>query len=447
MRVESFADSLSRMFPAERGRMEVGGRFVRDVTIQVTEACNLRCTYCYQHDKTPRRLPVETGKKFIDLLLASDERSAAYVQSRECPGVTLNFIGGEPFLEIGTMDALTDYFIERMIDLRHPWLTRYRIGISSNGLLYFDERVQRYLKKNCEHLSMTITVDGNRPLHDMCRVDEAGNGSYDRAVAAERHWAALCRIDPGSKITVAPGNIDGLGDALAEFIDGGRTRVYANCVYEAGWTTEHAQKLYRHLKATADHLLETDRQDDVFVSILDDLCGVAYPTEHTWCGGNGLMMALDVNGDIYPCVRYTPSSVGQGHEKYKIGDVEHGFAGDAAERERIRCLACVDRLSQCPDKCRTCPIAAGCGDCAAYSYEVYGEIGHRTTYICEMHTARALAQVYYKNKAHLKTGVKTPLALNTPRDWALPIIGEREYEALLALAEKGTVNANGTDRS
>ena len=55
----------------------------------------------------------ETAKKFIDLILASDERTAVYLKSRECPGVMLDFIGGEPLLEIDLISDICDYFIEQ----------------------------------------------------------------------------------------------------------------------------------------------------------------------------------------------------------------------------------------------------------------------------------------------------------------------------------------------
>ena len=78
----------------------------------------------------------------------------------------------------------------------------------------------------------------------------------------------------------------------------------------------------------------------------------------------------------------------------------------------------------------------GCGDCAAYSYEVFGEVGHRTTYICDMHKARCLAQVYYRHKAWQKTGKKELIGLNCPKEWAIPIIGEEEYHMLEELVQE-----------
>jgi len=60
---------------------------------------------------------------------------------------------------------------------------------------------------------------------------------------------------------------------------------------------------------------------------LDDECGVTrYEKDIPWCGGSGSMICLDPRGDIYPCLRYCPSSIGYEKAiKMKIGDVEHGF--------------------------------------------------------------------------------------------------------------------------
>ena len=150
-RTEGYNDMLARIFPSE----DPARHHVLTATIQVTDACNLRCTYCYQINKASP----ETGKKFIDMILTG--QMDEYCDNRVLDGIILEFIGGEPFLEIDLIDELTDYFICRMIDLRHPCLNRYRISICSNGVLYFDPRVQRYIKKHFNHLSFSISIDGN----------------------------------------------------------------------------------------------------------------------------------------------------------------------------------------------------------------------------------------------------------------------------------------------
>ena len=53
-----------------------------------------------------------------------------------------------------------------------------------------------------------------------------------------------------------------------------------------------------------------------------------------------------------------------------------------------------------------------------------------------MHKARVLAQCYHHNRLHLERSDHAPKRMHIPRDWALPIIGEEEYEALLCLEQQ-----------
>lgn len=434
-RSEQFHDQLHRLFPTPDTRMKLCGTHAYNITIQVTEDCNLACTYCYQHDKSPKRLDPGIGKKFIDLILTADERTANYINSKEALGVTLDFIGGEPLLEIDTIEILTNYFIQRMIELEHPWATRFRISIGSNGMLYFDPKVQAFLKKHHAHTSMSITVDGNKEVHDACRIDHNGNGSYDRAMAAANHYQLTYGIPVGTKITISPDNLPKVGAALIEFAENGYQIINANYVYEDVWNINHAKELYRQLKTVADYYLDHDMDNDIWLSILDWGCGEAYQTDNSWCGGgSGLMLALDVRGDIYPCIRYTPSSMGNKQPPVRIGNVDRGIAITDEEKAIIHCLGCVTRSIQCTEKCRTCPIAMGCGDCAAYSYECTGKLDSRVTFICDMHKARSMASSYYRNKSFLKNKKKPPLPMNIPEDWALEIIDEEEYADLVDLA-------------
>jgi hypothetical protein len=87
-------------------------------------------------------------------------------------------------------------------------------------------------------------------------------------------------------------------------------------------------------------------------------------------------------------------------------------------------MSCITRRSQSTDECFNCPIASGCGWCSAYNYELYGTPNKRATYICGMHKARSLANVYYWRRM----GVDFPM--HCPKDWAVNIIGEEEFEVM-----------------
>lgn len=143
-----------------------------------------------------------------------------------------------------------------------------------------------------------------------------------------------------------------------------------------------------------------------------------------YCGGLGLMIAVDYKGDIYPCLRYMETSSNKNIPPYTIGDLENGINIKKEHCERVNCMSCITRRSQSTDECFNCPIATGCGWCSAYNYEVFGTQNKRATYICCMHKARVLANVYYWKRM----GVDFPM--NCPRDWAIEIIGEDEYDKL-----------------
>ena len=71
-----------------------------------------------------------------------------------------------------------------MIEKNHPWLFYTNFTICSNGLLYNTPDVQKVLKKFYPRLFLTISLDGDKNLHDTCRVDLSGKGTYDRVISA-----------------------------------------------------------------------------------------------------------------------------------------------------------------------------------------------------------------------------------------------------------------------
>lgn len=201
-----------------------------EVTFQVTEACTLACKYCYQYEKTPARMTWEVAKKGVDRLF-EDYKDTHYT-------VILDFIGGEPFLEPELIMKIVDYWEYQLIMHMDevPWYLYYMYSICSNGTDYFKPEVQKLLDRLGNKLSFTVSIDGNKELHDSARVHHDGvTGSYDEAVAAVND-AENNRYgrDLGSKMTIAPSNLMFLVPALKHYMNSGREIIYANTVYEEG---------------------------------------------------------------------------------------------------------------------------------------------------------------------------------------------------------------------
>jgi uncharacterized protein len=63
-------------------------------------------------------------------------------------------------------------------------------------------------------------------------------------MAGVKHWTETLGRRMGSKMTLAPANIQYTKDAVVGLIESGYDDINLNCVFEKGWTEEHATVLY-----------------------------------------------------------------------------------------------------------------------------------------------------------------------------------------------------------
>jgi radical SAM peptide maturase (CXXX-repeat target family) len=438
-RFEQYQDFMGRLLGAQ-SRVEglETPDVVKTVTFQVTDGCNLRCTYCYQINKNTRVMSFDVAKQFFDLLIEDSYKDDTYVSIKTTPGIVVEFIGGEPLLEIELIDQITDYIRWKLISENHPWANKVIFSMISNGVKYFSKEVQEYLTKNIGYVSFGISLDGCKGLHDMCRVFPDGTGSYDLAEAGCKHYMANFDSNMLTKLTVAPANITWLYEAFLNLYDLGYRVIHANCVYEKGWEIEHAKILYEQLKKIADHIIENDLEEEVYFRFFDenDCKPMQEEDNQNYCGSTGCMLACDPDGTICPCIRFMKSSLGDEIGDFALGTICDGIGKKEEHKNNICTLDSITRRSQSTDECWNCPIAVGCGHCTAYNYQETGTPNKRCTYICWMHRARSLANVYYWNKVYKKHKENIEYEIFLPKDLALQIIDEDEYDLLYSLSQK-----------
>lgn len=393
------------------------------------------CSYCYQINKKHHTMPFEVAKQFADMILESNKENNDYITVESSPGIVFEFIGGEPFLEIDLISQISDYLVTRMQEMRHPWRNRFMFSICSNGLLYNSPKVQAYMEKYKYNLSFSISIDGNKELHDSCRVQKDGSGSYDIAIAGVEHFREHFNGKMGSKMTMAPSNISYVFAAVKNLIELKYDEIYLNCVYEKGWNADHAGELYIQFKDVTDYMIESGHFNDTYLSYFDDSAfkPMAENDNNNWCGGTGAMIAVDYKGDIYPCLRYMESSIGDDIAAPKIGNIKDGFMHTDATKKVVSDMRKITRRSQSTDECFYCPIGRLCSWCSAYNYQEFGTADKRATYICIMHKSRALSNIYYWNSGFKKYAPWFKFASWIPREFALEIIDDEEYEYLISL--------------
>ena len=186
------------------------------------------------------------------------------------------------------------------------------------------------------------------------------------------------------------------------------------------------------MKKIADWLFENDAFRKYRISLFNENYFTPMTEDDTnnWCGGvcNG-MLAFDYLGQAFPCIRYMGSSLNGRQEPYSIGNTE-GLFNTPLFEERRELLTSITRQSQSTEECLQCPIAKGCAWCSGYNYEVFGTPNKRATFICCMHKARSLANAYYYNKGHYLMGESERMPIYLPKEEALEIISENEWEEL-----------------
>ena len=168
-------------------------RAPRDVILEITARCNLRCRYCYFFNNPVqeyRDLPTEEWLKFFD------ELGTLGVMN-----VTL--AGGEPFIREDLQQLLEGIVRNRM-----------RYGFLSNGTLIGDE-IAAFMASTgrCDYVQ--ISVDGScAQVHDSCR----GAGSFEGAIRGlrilQRH-----RIGVAVRVTIHRSNVHDLENIATFLLD------------------------------------------------------------------------------------------------------------------------------------------------------------------------------------------------------------------------------------
>lgn len=104
------------------------------------------------------------GKKAIDTLLKLNQEAAGY-------GIV--FFGGEPFLNFELIRNAVLYAVEEIVEKRKKYIG---FTLTTNGTILTNEIIS-FLKKY--KIGLTISLDGDRTIHNRSRVFENGEGSFD----------------------------------------------------------------------------------------------------------------------------------------------------------------------------------------------------------------------------------------------------------------------------
>lgn len=374
------------------------------ITFIVTKDCQLACKYCYLVGKNSNeRMSWEIAKKSIDYILSNKEFSDGCVQ--------FDFIGGEPFLEIDLIDKICDYLKTEMYRTNHKWFNDYQLMITTNGLNYNSEKVQKFIAKNISHLQICITIDGTETKHNINRVyKDSRKGSYKDVIKNIPLW--LNQFEKiHTKVTISSEDIPYIKESVIHLYKIGIYGVLINCVFEDVWKEGDDKLFEEQLIQLADVIIENEYYKNHVCSFFDEKIGKSLVDDSNWCGA-GMMLSIDAAGNFYPCTRFA---------KYSLREKEPIIIGNANEginKNLLRPFLTLKRSLQSSQECMNCEVASGCAWCQGENYDAAetSTIYQRATAICKMHKARVRANNYYWNKLYRKlelTGEEKPQSPNT----------------------------------
>ena len=289
---------------------------INSMALFVTQACNLRCTYCYE-EKTSGCMEEKTALRAVDWLLE---------HSGNIKKIYISFFGGEPFLNFPLIKNVAAYAREKAGALDKS----VAFATTTNATL-LDEEMILFLREYDVHV--LVSMDGPREIHDQQRPFADGRGSYDvilprvkKLLEVKPETRVHAVLVDDSKTELINNTLKDIGFAEVTLLPASASEFQGGAEEGAGKTEQS-----RNLDGL---LLEMEREAELWLNLvknkdsksLRDLrtkAQLSLPLiallhnkkKHYACGAGIKYIAVSDTGDIYLCHRFV------GQDEYKLGNV------------------------------------------------------------------------------------------------------------------------------
>ena len=345
------------------------------MVLNVTNQCNLSCTYCYEYGED-KIVETNNGKKSKFMSEETARQSVEFMlkESGANRVAHLTFFGGETLLNFSVLKSTIAYARQRAAEVGKE----VDFSLTTNATLLRPEIIE-FLAEN--RVGVTISIDGPKEMQDQFRLFHNGAGSYDVVAPKIRELLRLHRSRPiGARVTLTSQTLDikkifrhlteeiGFWEVGFAPVTTSPERKYA--IDDAGFDSMLGQ-----FRGLAQEFLECalENRRHGFSNLKDTLEEIhkgfskAYP-----CGAGLGLLGVSTDGDVALCHRFA------GSDAHKFGTVGDGIDRlvqlDFLEKNHIR-----DK-TDC-SKCWARPLCSG--GCYHEAYTRYGETTHPNLHYCE----------------------------------------------------------------
>ena len=309
--------------------------------------CNMRCRYCFYQDEAENREYKDYGMMSLDTAHALIDKSLETFDD-----VTFAFQGGEP-----TVRGLD--FFRSFTEYAEGKGKRVHFAIQTNG--YIINREWAMFLKEHGYL-VGLSMDGDKAMHDMYRIDPRGKGTFRRVFSAFQILSS-CGVDFNVLVTLTrPAALR--GGEIYRFLkrNGARFQQYIPCIdpmAEARGSEDYSLTPDAYLsflnEVFALYYRDWERGDYVSIRYFDNLVTMMMGLRPESCGLLGFCpdnYVVEADGSVFPCDFYVLDG-------YKMGNINtDGFPDLDSRREEIgfrkKSLKIEPECSECPvfDLCR-----------------------------------------------------------------------------------------------
>lgn len=159
-------------------------RDMMSIIFRTTSACNLRCSYCYQHKNTPTFINEKhLNKMKIKIQELYDKRKKTNNTNFY---TKLIFIGGEV-----SLNKINKKILEMMYSIDTEEVMW--IEVCTNAYELDDDFIDflEFARKDKHFIAVNVSLDVDKKIHDINRKSISGLGSYDKVIENIKKLKAL----------------------------------------------------------------------------------------------------------------------------------------------------------------------------------------------------------------------------------------------------------------
>jgi uncharacterized protein len=316
--------------------------------LHVTNACTLRCPYCYLH-KTPEQMAPDTARRAVDAVFRSATK-------HHFNHVLLKYAGGEASLEMANVLATHEYATQ----LAEQHRINLRAYIMSNGVALTQRSVDQL---KAYHIGIMISLDGIGAYHDSQRPFISGKGSFSYVDRTITRLLASGLI-PHINVTVSQRNLEGLPDLTSYILE--RELPFTFSYYRDNECSKHIRDLQfadaQMIEGMrrAFNVIEQALPQRRLIDSLIDKASMSGAHQHT-CGVGRTYLVIDQAGQIAKChanIKQTVTTI----------DEEDPLQVIRSDRNGIQAIPVEEKQG-----CRTCEWRNWCtGGCPMLTYRTTG---------------------------------------------------------------------------